>query len=155
MLAEALRTAVADVLEKMFFVRALDPEEFAASDSGAMLTAQLSFRGQPPGWLTLRIAAKPARAIAADFLGANEEELSDPEVGDVICELANMICGSVLSRLESTVAFRLDSPHLVQAGHANVDLGAGEHEIGISYGMMSVCLKTDRNECLPAAEYAS
>jgi CheY-specific phosphatase CheX len=153
-LIEALRNSVTDVLEKMFFVRTLDEDELEACGNDTVLTAQLTFRGQPSGGLRLRIPAKAARSIAADFLGARDEELTDREVGEVICELANMICGSVLSRVESTVLFRLDSPRLIDGNEA-ANAEFGENVVGISHGAMSVCLSTVASECLPSVEYAS
>ena len=152
-LAEALRSSVSDVLEKMFFVRSLEEDDLQECADDTVMAAQLTFRGEPSGSLRLRIRAKAARVIAADFLGAQEEDLSEREVGDVICELANMICGSVLSRVESSVLFRLDSPRLLEAGTANDDL-ADTQAVGALHGAMSVCLSTKSSECLCIAEPA-
>jgi CheY-specific phosphatase CheX len=157
-MAEALRNSVTDVLEKMFFVRSLDEDEAGERDSGEMLTAQLTFEGELPGSLSLQIRSKAARALAADFLGSEEEDLSDREVGEVICELANMICGSVLSRVESGTAFRLSSPHLVESPVESPEApmeGGGQQAAGVFHGMMSVRLRTEASECSLAAEYVS
>jgi len=95
----------------MFFIQCLsEPLEFVSEPEVA---AQLSFEGDPSGELTLRITTRAARSVAADFLGAEEADLSDREVGDVVCELANMICGSVLSRVESSSTFRLATPRIL------------------------------------------
>src|SRR5271165_2558572 len=102
-------------MEKMFYVRAL--EESSAGEpaaSEAEVAARLSFHGRPSGSLTLRLTAGPARSITADFLGCEEGELTEAQVGEVICELANIICGSVLSRMGNDAHFRLSTPQLVQ-----------------------------------------
>jgi CheY-specific phosphatase CheX len=112
-LADALAISVADVLEKMFFVRSLGEGEESAGEPE--IVARLTFEGSPPGSLTLRVTARAARSIAADFLGADEPDLAAREVEEVICELANMICGSVLSRVESDSIFRLDTPKIIPA----------------------------------------
>jgi hypothetical protein len=51
--------------------------------------------------------------VGAGFLGREEAEVSDGQAGEVVCELANMICGSVLSRLESEETFQITHPELV------------------------------------------
>jgi CheY-specific phosphatase CheX len=100
-----------EVLEKMFFIQCLrEPLEYAPESE---VVAHLKFEGEPSGALTLRVTAGAARSVAADFLGVEEQELSESHVGDVVCELANMICGSVLSRVESAATFRLSSPQIL------------------------------------------
>ncbi len=106
-------------MEKMFFIECLgEPLEFV---SGPEVVAHLTFEGDPSGALTLRVTAGAARSVAADFLGAEESDLSEQQIGDVVSELANMICGSVLSRVESSTTFRLAAPRIVpsesEAGH--------------------------------------
>jgi hypothetical protein len=99
------------VLERMFFIQCLlEPQEFVSEPEVA---AQLTFEGDPSGELTLRITAGAARSVSADFLGAGESDLSEQEIGEVVCELANMICGSVLSRVESSSTFRLATPRIL------------------------------------------
>ena len=53
-----------------------------------------------------------AKAVAADFLGEDPESLSDRQSTEVTLELANMICGAVLSRIESSATFRLGTPQI-------------------------------------------
>jgi len=107
----ALAQSLDDVLEKMFFVRSLG--ELPQPAAGPAVTAHLAFEGDPSGSLTLRVTAAAARSVAADFLGEEECELSEQQVGEVVCELANMICGSVLSRVECSTRFRLSAPQLL------------------------------------------
>jgi CheY-specific phosphatase CheX len=113
-LRRALAESLDEVLEKMFFVRSLgEPQDPAAEPA---VTAHLTFEGDPPGWLRLRVTSAAARSVAADFLGEEEPELSERQIGEVVCELANMICGSVLSRVEGTTTFRLSTPRLIASG---------------------------------------
>jgi hypothetical protein len=74
------------------------------------------------------VAGGAARSVAADFLGEEEPALSEQQIGEVVCELANMICGSVLSRVESAITFQLATPRIVAAESAiegRVSLGLG------------------------------
>ena len=107
----ALSSAVADVLERMFFLEGLSeaPEPPPEAET---VSVYLSFDGNPPGCFQMRLAREAAGAIAADFLGEDRESLTDQQSDDVTLELANMICGAVLSRIESNAAFRLGTPQI-------------------------------------------
>jgi CheY-specific phosphatase CheX len=114
-LQRALQESTEDVMEKMFFIHSLgEPPE---SQPEPQFVAHLTFDGDPSGALTLSVRASAARSVAADFLAAEEPDLSEQEIGEVVCELANMICGSVLSRVESSATFRLASPRIVASGN--------------------------------------
>jgi CheY-specific phosphatase CheX len=109
----ALQESVREVLEKMFFVDLL--QSCPCEPLRAGITAELSFEGDPPGSFRLALDLAAASTVAADFLGEDPAELSSEQMADVVCELANMICGSLLSRIESTAAFRLSKPSVISA----------------------------------------
>ena len=131
----ALESAVGEVLETMCFATALASSEGAApaedSSSPPLLTAQLHFQGNPPGQFRVCATSDLARVIAAGFLGQEETEVSEAEAQEVMGELANMICGSVLSRLESDAIFHLSHPEIIHSSReltpaeANTPDGAG------------------------------
>ena len=107
-----LESAVAEVLEAMCFLstdgEAAAPESLAwESDS---ITGRLDFAGAPSGSFGVRTPRRTARLIAANFLGEDEDALSDAQAAEVIGELANMTCGSLLSRVESKRVFELSVP---------------------------------------------
>ena len=111
-LQRALRDSVKEVLEKMFFVEPVE-EQFPTAESGSgAIAVGLAFDGSPSGSLCLCVGNDAARQIAADFLGEGDDSLPVQKVQEVICELANMICGSFLSHVETSTTFRLASPHL-------------------------------------------
>ncbi len=111
--ASALSGATRDVLETMFFTEVLGETAGHAQAADHPLEARLRFAGTRPGAFRIVIAPRAARTIAANFLGSEEEAwIPDSQVGDVACELANMICGSVLSRLAADVAFDLSHPEI-------------------------------------------
>jgi len=152
-LRQALSESLDDVLEKMFFVRSLaEPQDQGGEPA---VTAHLSFEGDPPGWLTLRVATAAARSVAADFLGEEESELSEQQIGEVVCELANMICGSVLSRVESNKTFRLGTPQLLASGIAVIPRTATTHAAEIGSGALAVIFNTETPACSTAEKYES
>jgi CheY-specific phosphatase CheX len=135
-MSQLLSAAAADVLETMFFTPVMGEAEVALPPASAV-AARLHFAGARPGTFALRVSEPAAATIAANFLG---EEVSQPtpgQVRDVICELANMICGSALSRLDSEAHFDLGHPELVEPIEAALPDGAsrafdiGEGEVAV------------------------
>jgi hypothetical protein len=154
-------------LEKMFFIQCLG--ESLEFESEPQFVAHLTFEGDPSGALTLSVRASAARSVAADFLAAEEPDLSEQEIGEVVCELANMICGSVLSRVESSATFRLASPRIVAFGSDGKNFpaepdglpppvaGAAHstlHAMEIGSGRMVVSISTETPAWSTTARYA-
>lgn len=111
----ALAEAAQQVLETMFFVAPLGEVPPGAPTPEPWVAARLTFRGEPSGAFAVSLSEAAARTMAANFLGVERErDLSSLEVSDVISELANMICGSVLSRLETESEFELGTPETVR-----------------------------------------
>lgn len=142
---QALGEAVEEVLEKMFFTGGLEaPPEETAPDEVAV---RVEFEGSPPGKLELAISRPAARAIAADFLAEDEAELTEAEAEEVVCELANMICGAMLSRVEGEALFRLAAPRILaeEEGDAGPDTQgvSARHETGLGNGRLRVRVTTD------------
>lgn len=110
---ELLAASASEVLETMFFTPlGGDPEAGAAAFE--WVSAELEFHGQPGGRFRVGASRPTARSLAAAFLGMEENEVTEELVGDVVRELANMICGSVLSRLERASTIELLHPELVE-----------------------------------------
>ena len=109
----ALASAVEEVLETMCFASVLTSAAGVSPPEGGgtpTITVQLRFEGSPSGGFRVSVPMKLARVIGAGFLGREESEISDSQAEEVVCELANMICGSVLSRLESKATFQITHP---------------------------------------------
>ncbi len=149
-----LAEAVEEVLEKMFFARALADPSPVQNQSGSGLGARVAFEGMRAGTLTLRIDAAAARSIAADFLGEDDDMVSGRQIKDVICELTNIVCGSVLSRLDTTADFRLEDPVLVTPGAASEERCKPAEAISLDKGSLSVVLKLETPACPRDQEFA-
>src|SRR5690349_3924516 len=91
--------------------RALQTMFFAMPDSisgetqrppGPLVAASLTFKGSSPGSFGTILSEPLGRAMAASFLGADDEERVSPaQIGEVCGELTNIACGSVLTALEA------------------------------------------------------
>ena len=146
-LERVLARCTEEVLEQMFFVRALHEPQPETPVPDAWLVAEVAFEGDPSGCLALRVTQSAASSIAADFLGEDESALSERQVAEVICELANIICGSVLSTVESATTFRLASPRLVSQGERCENQGAAVYSAILDHGALSVAFCAERPIC--------
>lgn len=104
-----LEGAVAEVLESMCFLSTMGE----ASETGALsnwISSRLDFQGVCSGSFGLCAPHATAQMIATNFLGDDEATLTENQTAEVIGEVANMVCGALLARVESERAFTLTSP---------------------------------------------
>jgi CheY-specific phosphatase CheX len=149
----ALAESAQEVLEKMFFLD-LSPAgpELAASQT---ISAEVIFDGDPPGSFRLAMDRNSARSAAADFLGLDPSELNTVQQNEVLCELANMICGSVLSRIESNATFRLGKPEIVREQNSPRWPASAFFEAAVGGGVLRAELVMERLVCPGSGERAS
>ena len=101
-----------EVLDSMYFVTVLD-----STATDVLLPAEqpaydftLNFNGDLSGTFGLRVSSTDSVSIAANFLGEDEADISPTESEEVVGELANMLCGSIVSRIPSSAKFVLSHP---------------------------------------------
>jgi CheY-specific phosphatase CheX len=151
----ALSSAVVEVLDCMFFLEVLG-EVAEPPPEAETVTVQVSFDGDPPGDFQMRISRPAANAVAADFLGEDPESLTDRQSTDVTLELANMICGAVLSRIESRAAFRLGSPQMVvDDGGKRGSAEETRCTVETGKGALTVAIQMEKRTCPPTEKSAS
>jgi CheY-specific phosphatase CheX len=157
-LERALTECTEEVLEQMFFVQPVE-EPLAQKSTEAVDSSHLSvdvgFSGEPSGRLLLRISKPAARSIAADFLAEDEAVLSEQQVGDVVCELANIICGSVLTRVESRTSFQLGSPRLLCQVPEPEIRPVAVRSLDLWNGNIIIALTTESELCPETTKFAS
>lgn len=154
MLRQTLASSLEEVLEKMFFFSAAEEPCACGGSPGGKIAARVGFAGDPPGTLTLWVTYEAALSIAADFLAIEACELQEEQVAAVVCELANMVCGSVLSRIESSATFRLSAPCLLRGPEAahGVRNNAAAHTVEMYKGALTVEMIMDVPACTKTAE---
>ncbi len=101
--------STAEVLETMFFTCIVGDADCEPSDP---VSTKLDFTGTPSGSFGLSLSKAASRQIAAGFLAEDEFEISQAQADEVVCELTNMLCGSLLSRMETETCFDLTHPEL-------------------------------------------
>lgn len=116
----AITLAVEEVLETIYFAAVIDsaPGPTPPQSEARVLplvTARLSFDGCPAGQFRVGVAPDLALLMAASFFGRDVEDVSAEQSREAICEMANMICSSMLSRLESEKTFHLRHAEIYDA----------------------------------------
>ena len=112
-----MESAVSEVLESMCFISSEgEAADMAGSSYSDWIRGELDFSGSPGGTFGIAVPPSTAVAIAANFLGEDESDLSAEQTVEVVCELTNMVCGTLLAQLDSRQAFSLSSPRHTPSG---------------------------------------
>jgi hypothetical protein len=136
---DALDRAVGDVLETMFFAEVAGP---AAPPDTSVVGAGIHFRGEPSGYFCLFLTPAAARRLAADFLGADDPAtITEADISAVVRELANMICGAVLSCIHRDGVFDLGSPEPFHGSAPEPPSGALCRAFDLGDGALGVYLR--------------
>lgn len=109
-----LPVCVQEVLDRMFFSQAVPVADLPPGD---MICASVMFRGDLTGRCWLWLSPDAALRLAADFLGVERAGVDTRGAEDTVCELANVLCGNVVSRIGSSAAFELGPPVLGTPGN--------------------------------------
>jgi CheY-specific phosphatase CheX len=134
-------SAASDVLESMYFTSVMGPSEVPLSGAGWI--AGLEFQGELSGTFALRMSKESARLLAANFFGEEESDISETAVADMVGEMANMICGSVLSRMEKEIHFRLSHPLVEASSDWMQGMESGVHQLlETDSGVLALCFMT-------------
>ncbi|HLX42514.1 MAG TPA: chemotaxis protein CheX [Bryobacteraceae bacterium] len=152
--------ALGDVLSTMFFSDAVPVEcrhaleadawersieADASPAAGEWTSARVRFSGAPSGELLLMLSPGLAVVFSASFLGIDEAEVTREAAGQVCCELSNMICGAILSRVHPDSLVALDAPELTAADFENRGrVHRGLHQcFAIPEGTLAINLSSD------------
>lgn len=140
-MVKAMKASIFEVLEQMFFmpidvVEAESEKTPSARGNGRTYVARVGFDGPAPGIFRLEIPTALAASIAADFLGAIEEELSVEEITGTVKEMLNMLAGNSLSAYDPQSSFNLQIPELVESSTAPGAAGDGGDTIDMGIETM-------------------
>jgi len=111
--AAVLSTAAEEVLETMFFLCSGGEGAACETAGSERISAALDFHGTRSGTVCVSVSLATARNMAQGFLGIEAGAISESQVAEVVRELANMVSGSVLSRLEPEGRFELAAPNII------------------------------------------
>ncbi|MCZ2148825.1 MAG: chemotaxis protein CheX [Bryobacterales bacterium] len=105
-----------------------------------VITVRVPFEGKPSGEFSLHVPEGLTLLLAARFLGRDEWEVSAGQAEEVALELANMICGAVLSNLCAGATFQMMHP--LTKGDGGTDCGGAVCRwFDVGEGSLTACLQ--------------
>ena len=105
---EITMMSVFEVFEKMYYIF-LEPSDFMPTP-GLKRAVQIQFTGGIKGEMYAYYADALAEAMIENALSMGKEEITDQVVEDCLKESINMICGSLLQKLEPDKVLQLSIP---------------------------------------------
>lgn len=127
-LNEALLSGATEVFETMIFMDIRESPEQDSHPKGDTLLGSITFTGDMEGCLGICCSVPCASAIAKNMLGLTEADtLGEAEITDAMGEVANMVMGSLKSRIQEAVGTVNVSIPTVVRGQA-LDNSIGDHE---------------------------
>ena len=125
-LKDVLLDGAREVFETMVFMALAQADPEDADLSNVTLLGSITFKGDMEGCLGVCCDEACARTIAANMLGMNGDEVSEEDVSDAMGEIANMVMGSVKSRIQDDVgAIEVSIPSVVQGRELKKTHGEG------------------------------
>lgn len=133
-LTDALLESAREVFETMVFMDLAETTQPAQNIKREALSGSITFKGNLEGCLAICCSTSCAQAIAANMLGIDTaEQLAKEDTCDAIGEIANMVMGSLKSRLLQTVGnLEVSIPSVVSGRDLRNDLGAGAEKTSIT-----------------------
>jgi len=124
---KAMRQAISDVMNKMFFLPVQVNEKGLAlrewfPDKLPLAGATISLTGPLSGFSYLLVPAGVAREMTANFLGIPEKGINVKQEMDTVKEALNIIAGNMLAQLDKKGTFSIGIPQLIKES----DLSAGQ-----------------------------
>jgi chemotaxis protein CheX len=133
-LNDAVLAAAEEVFGTMIFMEVKESAEQQRNvGEGDTILGLISFKGDLEGCLGIHCHLSCAKAIAQSMLGmAPSEELDKAEICDAIGEVANMVMGSIKTRLQETVAnLDVSIPTVIKGQKLDNNLSDGTNEASV------------------------
>ena len=132
-LNDTVLAAAEEVFSTMIFMevkKSVEQSRRAGIEEGDTILGLISFKGDLEGCLGIHCHLSCAKAIAQNMLGmAPSEELDKAEICDAIGEVANMVMGSIKTRLQETVtSLDVSIPTVIKGQKLDNSLSDGTNE---------------------------
>lgn len=108
-LVPPLRRAMVSIFEDLAMILANEPDPVSPPEEGFAYAVRVAFSGSHSGYVELRATRAATVATAGNMLA--EDEPSEELLGDALGEIANVLCGNLLTGLDGReTVFRLEPP---------------------------------------------
>jgi chemotaxis protein CheX len=129
---ETVLDAAKEVFETMIFME-IEPADPASIQIEPSLLGSITFKGDLEGWLGISLSWPCAQTIARNMLALEPDaQVSEQEVCDAVGEVANMVMGSIKSRLQDTYHdIAVSIPTVVTGKELNSSLPEGTEKVSV------------------------
>lgn len=126
-LKDVLLDSAREVFETMVFMALAESGENSPAMGETALLGSITFKGNLKGCLAICCDVACARTIAANMLGMDASaELGEADICDAIGELANMVMGTVKSRIQNELGpIEVSIPSVVRGRELKNSMGEG------------------------------
>ena len=119
-LTKAMKSSISEVLETMFFLPldfsdSANKKELWETKRDQVIAAKLNFDGPYSGYCAFFLPKNIAVSLASDFMGMDEDSVSDDQVFGTVMEITNMISGNTFSLYDTQTVFNLRVPEMVKS----------------------------------------
>lgn len=128
---QALLEGTREVFETMMFMTVEEANELYEGIEGQALLGSITFQGELEGCLGICCSIESAKIMAKNMLGMDaEDEIASEEIPDAMGEIANMVMGSIKTRIQDQVSnVQVSIPTVVSGIELENSLGDGSQEI--------------------------
>ena len=144
-LKEAMMTSISEVMETMFFLPVEFDGEKTLSGCGLIkektLACRLTFNGDVSGSLAILAPKHLVAEIAENFMGEQQDHLTEEHVSGTLTEMLNMVCGNTLSKIDTKVPFDIGIPEVVAV--SNISKKEIFTIVETTESKMAILLETD------------
>ena len=131
----ALTAAVNEAMELMFFDAAEPEPDACLPEEPDGIVCRIHFHDAMEGEFRMAMPRQTATALASSALALEPSEVQAAQAEQTVCELANIVCGAALSRLEPTTELRLGAPEIVPELRLHEEGAVHQH-----YRLLDGCL---------------
>lgn len=133
-LNDTVLAAAEEVFNTMIFMDVKESSEQQRNIEGDTILSLITFKGDLEGCLGIYCNLSCAKAIALNMLGMEPtEELDIAEIRDAIGEVANMVMGSVKTRLQETITnIEVSIPTVIRGQKLDNSLGDDTNEASVN-----------------------
>ncbi len=134
------------VFETMFFIplelqdRKQEEGHPPLESPPSYLRGEITFQGKWSGKIGLYLPAELAKTMAANFMGSEEDEVSESKAIDMVSESCNVLCGNLLSQMDKKISHTLRIPQTrpisllemeedISPGEIAIDFNAEDHPV--------------------------
>ena len=123
--ADVLLDSAKEVFETMIFMSLEKSPEAAVVIDGSALIGTITFKGNMEGCFAIECGMDCAKTISMNMLGMDsEDEVGEDEVCDAIGEVANMVLGSIKTRIQDEVGdIQVSIPSVISGYELRNSLG--------------------------------